>query len=99
MPSATFGSATTDILRSLSYPLIGILPTGQLMVSFLDRAFEDPAVHMTPVSVQLESSDAFTPGLDGCIVDVAPIGDGTPWGAFALTGLPVRLSYPRALEA
>ena len=91
-------STATHVLTSLSYPLLGVLPADRLMVSFLDRAFEDQAVRVTPMSVRLESSDAFLPGLRGFVSDIDAIGKSGPWGAFAVTGLPVRLSYPRAVD-
>ena len=98
VPPAVARSAAAHVLASLSHPLLGVLPSSRLMVSFLDRSFEDDAVRMTPVSVRLESSDAFLPGLRGFVSDIDAIGAGAPWGAFAVTGLPVRLSYPRGVN-
>jgi hypothetical protein len=69
------------------------------MMSFLDRSFDDPSVELTPASVRLESDNAFLPGLHGTVSEIGAIGKGEPWGAFLVTGLPVRLSYPRALDA
>jgi hypothetical protein len=88
----------THVLTALSCPLLGVLPANRFMVSFLDRSFEDQAVRVAPMSVRLESSDAFLPGLHGFVSDIDPIGNGDPWGAFAVTGLPVRLSYPRGVD-
>ena len=91
-------SAATHVLTSLSRPLLGI-NAQRVVVSFLDRSFDAPAVRVTPVSVRLESSDAFLPGLRGFVSDIAAIGDDEAWGAFAITGLPVRLSYPRTVDS
>ena len=96
--AAVVRSTATQVLAALSRPLLGVLPANQLMVSFLDRSFEEQAVQVTPVSVRLESSDAFLPGLSGFVSDLDAIGSGNPWGAFAVRGLPVRLSYPRVVE-
>ena len=98
VPSAVVRSETTHVLTSLSHPLLGVIPLDRLMVSFLDRSFEDQAVRVMPVSVRLESGDAFLSGLHGFVSDIGAIGNGEPWGAFAVTGLPVRLSYPRAID-
>ena len=68
------------------------------MVSFLDRWFENQGVRVAPMSVRLESGDAFLPGLCGFALDINALGDDDPWGAFVVTGLPVRLSYPRAID-
>jgi hypothetical protein len=97
VPPAVVRSAATQALAALACPLLGVLPGEQLMVSFLDRSFEDQAVQMAPASVRLEASDAFLPGLSGFVSDLRPVGNDDPWGAFAVRGLPVRLSYPRAL--
>lgn len=98
MPPAVVRSTATQVLTSLSCPLLGVLPANRLMVSFLDRSFEDQEVQVAPVSVRLESSDAFLPGLSGFVSDIDALGNGDPWGAFAVRGLPVRLSYPRVVD-
>jgi hypothetical protein len=87
-------SAADRVLHALSHPLLGILSPNRLMVSFLDRSFEDHAVRLTPASVRLESGDQFLKGLPGFAADIKPVGNNHPWGAFVVTGLPVTLSYP-----
>lgn len=100
VPSVAAPSLSTamHVLTSLSRPLLGI-QAERLMVSYLDRSFDSSAVQVRPVSVRLESSDAFLPPLRGFVSDISAIGDDAPWGAFAVTGLPVRLSYPRAVDS
>ncbi len=98
VPSALLRSTSIHVLTSLSHPMLGVLPADRLMLSFLDRSFDDQAVRVTPVSVRLESTDAFLPGLHGFASDIGAIGNGDPWCAFQVTGLPVRLSYPRSVD-
>jgi hypothetical protein len=88
----------SSAITSLSHPLLGVLPGERLMESFLDRSFSDQAVRVTPTSVRLEAGDAFLPGLGSVASDLKPFGRDDPWGALMVTGLPVRLSYPRAIE-
>jgi hypothetical protein len=97
LPSAVGPLPSTRVLNSLSRPLLGI-QTEQPMVSYLDRSFDSPDVQVRPVSVRVESSDAFLPRMRGFVSDIRAIGDDAPWGAFSVTGLPVRLSYPRAVD-
>lgn len=89
-------SAVTQVVTLLSRPLLGI-HTERLMLSFLDRSFDSPGVRLTPRSLRLESTEAFLPGLRGFVADINAIADDAPWGAFSVTGLPVRLSYPRVV--
>ena len=88
--------AATHVLTSLSHPMLGVLPANRLMISLLDRSFEDPAVSVVPVSVGMESGDGFLQGLRPFASDIKAIGNDDPWGAFVVSGLPVMLSYPRA---
>jgi hypothetical protein len=97
MPASAVYSAATHVITAQSHPLLGLRYADRLVVSFLDRAFEEQTMRLTPASVRLESGDAFIPGLSGAVSDISPIGDTEPWGAFIITGLPVTLSYPRAL--
>jgi len=99
-PAGSFSAlrlAAAQTVRTLSLPLLGVLPVNRLMISFLDRFFEDQAVRVTPVSVRLESSHLVLDGMRAVSSDIEAIGDGAPWGAFAINALPVRLSYPRSL--
>jgi hypothetical protein len=98
LPPSIVRSTTAAILASLSLPLLGRLPPDRLMVSFLDRRFEEDTVRVTPAAVRLESGDAFLPGLPGFEADVNAVGGDDPWGAFLVTGLPVTLSYPRSID-
>jgi hypothetical protein len=98
VPLSAVRASASHLLGTLSRPLLGVLPADRLMLSFMDRSFEDPAVRVTPVSVRLESSDAFLAGMRGFSSEIGAMGNGEPWGAFAIAGLPVRLSYPCALD-
>jgi hypothetical protein len=68
------------------------------MVSFLDRSFEDQAVRVIPTPVRLESGNGFLPGLRRFTSDVNAMGHNDSWGSFVITGLPVTLSYPQAIN-
>ena len=98
LSSAALRSIAPELVASLTQPLLGLLPSDQLQESFLDRSFETPSVQVTPVSVRLESSDGLLPGLRGVVSKIDAIGRRNPWGAFAVSGLPVRLSYPRGVD-
>jgi hypothetical protein len=98
LPPAALRSNAAHVLACLSKPLLGVLPVDRLMVSTLDRAFDEQSVTIAPVSARLESSDTFLPGLRGFATEVKAIGHEDPWGAFAVTGLPVTLSYPDDIE-
>jgi hypothetical protein len=97
-PSAAVRSGATHVLKSLSHPLFGMTPGGRPIVSFLDRSFGAQAVRVTPASVRLEWSAGFLPGLPAFATDINAVSSREPWGALAITGLPVELSYPRAVD-
>ena len=96
VPPAVVRATATHVLAALSCPLLGVLPSNELMVSFMDRSFEDHAVQVAPVSVRLESRTRSS-WFDWLVADLDAIGSDDPWGAFAVRGLPVRLSYPRVV--
>lgn len=98
LPVSVLSVAAAQTLKTLSLPLLGVQSPNRLMISFLDRSFEDQAVRVTPVTVRLESSEAVLCGMRAVSPDIEPIGNGESWGAFAITALPVRLSYPWALD-
>jgi len=81
----------------LSRPLLGILPPGRVRVSFLERSFESHGVQKLPVSVRLTANMASLPGLQNLAVAIEALGKSS-FGAVALTGLPVTLSYPRDIH-
>lgn len=98
VPPAVALPIATHVLRSLSLPLLGALSEDRLMVSFLDRSFAAQTVRVTPAFVRMEAGDDFLPGIGGFSSDIEPMGSRAPWGAFLVTGLPLTLSYPRAVD-
>jgi hypothetical protein len=98
VPLSALRVTAPQTLRTLSLPLLGVMPANRLMISFLDRSFEARAVRVTPASVRLESSDAILSGLSTVSPDIVALGNGEPWGAFTINALPVRLSYPCAVD-
>jgi hypothetical protein len=81
--------------RWLDQPLLGHLGPGRLIVSWMDRLFDDPSALAAPVEGRLEVG----PGFAACLPagDYA-VGRGQLARAFAATHVPVRLTYPRPLE-
>jgi hypothetical protein len=96
-PVAARRSSTSHLWKVLSQPLLGILPPGRVRVSFLERSFEADGVRKTPVTVRLTANLASLPGLQNLSAAIDALGS-SPWGALALTGLPVTLSYPRDIN-
>jgi hypothetical protein len=91
-------STAASVLTSWSHPLLGVQRGDRVMVSFLDRWVVHEQVRCAPTPVRLESGDMFLPGLSGSAWDLNAVRDDDPWGAFVMTGLPVRLSYPRTID-
>lgn len=88
----------SPVQAAFSQPLLGMLPDNRLVVSLLERSFENKAVRVIPASVQLEFGDEFVPGVRAGRAGIQPFTKQNPWGAFLVTGLPVTLSFPCAAQ-
>jgi hypothetical protein len=98
-PASGLSLGDSQAVTALSRPILGILPPRRLMLSFLDRSFEHPAVRVNSAAVSIEGDDAFLPGLGRFESNIDAFERGNPWGSFLMTGLPVTLSYPREIDA
>ncbi len=80
--------------RWLAQPLLGHLGH-RLVVSWMDRFFDDPRVLAAPVLGRLDVGAGFA----SCVPRGEHLVGGGPLArAFAATRVPVRLTYPRALS-
>jgi hypothetical protein len=85
-------------LNLLTRPLLGVTRSGRLEASSLDRLFDDGAARLMPAGVHLDARSTFVPALPRKALTITSVGSDNPWGAFWATGVPVRLSYPRAVR-
>jgi hypothetical protein len=88
--------AARPSLPWLALPLLGLAPSGRAVISFLERSFSHDSVRLAAASVRVETTAAFLTGFGASGTRIAPLTTDNPWGAFVATGLPVKLTYPRA---
>jgi hypothetical protein len=79
-------------------PLLGRRSDGRLMVSRLDRTFDQPGLSVAAVSARLEVGPGCAPGLPSGNYQAGAAGDG-PFGALRVAGAMVRLTFPFELAA
>jgi hypothetical protein len=83
-------------------PLLGLLASGVVAVTFLDRLLADSKVRWAPVSARLDITPGFVAGLTDFIgglpsgtFDVPPLSGEHAWGAFQASGVVTRVTNPK----
>jgi hypothetical protein len=96
-PLAPAAPAAARVRAAAALPLLG-QRSGRAMLSGLARHFDDRAVRLWPASGRLEVAADFAPGLAAGRHALARLGARSARGSYAVTDLPVHLTYPRPLR-
>lgn len=96
-PLSAGAPATKGLRATAAMPLVG-QRSGRAVLSGLERHFDNRAVRLWPASGRLEVADDFAPGLPAGRHALGRLGARSPHGSYAVTDLPVHLSYPRPLR-
>lgn len=82
-------------------PLLGVIERGagpaRLVVTHLERDLSAPDVRWSALRGTLQLDAGLAPELAAGRFELTPLSAATPFGAFQVSGLPVRLTYPEAL--
>ena len=81
-------------------PLLGVIEGGaeapRLVVTHLERDLAAPDVRWSALRGTLELDGALAPEVPAGRFELTPLSAALPFGAFQVSGLPVRLTYPEA---
>ena len=96
-PLSDRAPAAAGLRAAAAMPLVG-QRSGRAVLSGLERHFDDRAVRLWPASGRLEVAADFAPGLAAGRHALERLDARHPRGAYAVTDLPVHLTYPRPLR-
>ncbi len=96
-PLSPAAPAAARLRVTAAMPLLG-QRSGRAMLSGLARHFDDRAVRLWPASGRLEVAADFAPGLAAGRHALGRLGARSARGSYAVTDLPVHLSYPQPLR-
>lgn len=86
-------------IELISQPLLGHLGSGRFARSRLERDYFDERLQLQPCSVELTVGRELAAGLPELDLEVSAFERRTPWGAFWVTDVPTRVTFPEPLQA
>jgi hypothetical protein len=96
-PLSASAPAAAKLRARAAMPLLG-QRSGRAVLSGLERHFDDRAVRLWPASGRLEVAADFAPGMAASGHALERLGARSSRGTYAVTDLPVHLTYPRPLR-